>query len=103
MTMPILRVPSPKTRPAVTFDRFWLGTLVVRSAGPGSDSTAYVTLTPYSSETGEASPDEITMEVPGIMAGAADNPAMAAALAAVLEAVLAEGVNRGEISPSGGR
>jgi uncharacterized protein YcnI len=97
MSMPILNVPTPETKPAVTFDRFWLETLVVRSS-VGGDATAHVTLTPYSSTTGESSPNAVTMEVPNIMAGAEESPAMALALAAVLEAVKAEGIARGVIA-----
>jgi hypothetical protein len=87
LDLPELIAAEPTTRPAVTYDRYWLQTLVMRAPAPGQPADANVVLARYSSADGSLSGETVTLTVADLFTRAAGDQQLAAAMAALLEAV----------------
>ena len=87
LELPELIAAEPTTRPAVTYDRYWLQTLVMRAPAPGQPADATVVLARYSSADGSLSGETVTLTVSDLFTRAAGDQQLAAAMAALLEAV----------------
>lgn len=94
-TVPQLVVANPTTRPAVTFDRWWVQTLVIRSPGPAEEANATCILAAYSSEDGSLSGETVQLDVADLRAGSLTDPKLAAAWSALVEYVQAVAKDRG--------
>lgn len=93
--VPELVVADPKSRPAVTYDRWWVQTVVVRSPGPLEESSASCVLAAYSSEDGSLSGETVQLEVSALRAAAISDPRAAAAMAALVTYIEAVARERG--------
>lgn len=84
---PVLIVKDPTSRPAVTFDRWWLQTLVVRAPSPTDEANATAVLASYASADGSLSGQTVSVEASSLLAESQTNPLAAAAMAAILRYV----------------
>lgn len=87
LALPELIAAEPTTRPAVTFDRYWLQTLVIRAPSPGLPADATAVLAPYSSADGSLSGESVTINVQDLFARAANDEQLAMAMWVLLGAV----------------
>jgi hypothetical protein len=83
---------NPVTKPAVTFDSYWISTLNVMAPHPDKKARAHVSLKAYAStpkEDGTHDSDDKTVNVmiPDLFAAAAGDADLAAALHAVFAAI----------------
>jgi hypothetical protein len=74
-------------RTTVTYDRYWLQTLVMRAPAPGQPADATVVLARYSSADGSLSGETVTLNVQDLFARAANDEQLAMAMWVILGAV----------------
>jgi hypothetical protein len=85
--LPELIAADPISRPAVTYDRYWLQTLVMQAPSPTQKATATVILAPYSQADGSLLGQTVTLAVDDLFARAATDAQLAGAMAALVAAV----------------
>jgi len=93
--LPELIATDPVTRPAVTYDRWWVQTLVFQAPSPMAEATANVTLASYSSADGSLSGETATITLDNLMGRIGDDHTLAAAMAGIVQVVQRVAFERG--------
>lgn len=96
--VPELVVADPKSRPAVTFDRWWVQSVVVRAPGPLEEMSAACILAAYSSADGSMSGETVQLEVSNLQAASISDPLAAAAMASLVTYIESVARERGLIA-----
>ena len=85
--LPELIATEPTSRPAVTYDRYWVQTLVVRAPAPNQPADATVILAAYASADGSLSGETVNLTVSDLFTRAAGDQKLAKAMVSLMQAV----------------
>ena len=87
LDLPELIAVEPTTRPAVTYDRYWVQTIVVRCPSPAEKAVATAVLARCSSSDGSLSGETVSITVEDLFARAAGNEQIATAMHSLMVAI----------------
>lgn len=93
--LPELIATDPVTRPAVTYNRWWVQTLVFQAPSPTAEAIANVVLARYSSADGSLSGDTVTLTLDNLLGRITDDYTLASAMAGIVSVVQRVAAERG--------
>lgn len=103
MNLPILSASNPTTVPAKIYDKWWIDTINIVAPDPNGDARASVTLVKFATNedgTISSSNEFATLEMNGLLSGAASDPELASVISGLMNYIMKVGQAQGIIAAS---